>query len=134
MHGFINILNIIIFKNTVCSFWQIVQVFDTYAGELGPALFARYELPMLRAIAMEVKEKLAEKKIDQVPMVSNFSNPEHLSPTCPFPPPPSPLLFFWGGGGFCSLFFPLLFFFFFLIMTNVLDTCTCLCILKACSN
>ena len=49
--------------------WQIVQVFDTYAGELGPALFARYEMPMLKAIAMEVKEKLAERKVEQVPMV-----------------------------------------------------------------
>ena len=45
-------------------------MFDTYAGELGPALFAKYELPMLRAIAMEVKAKLAEKKLDQVPMVT----------------------------------------------------------------
>ncbi|KAL8583570.1 hypothetical protein ACOMHN_028341 [Nucella lapillus] len=48
---------------------QIVQVFDTYAGELGPALFARYELPLLRAIAAQVKEKLKEKQVDPVPMV-----------------------------------------------------------------
>ncbi|XP_076463238.1 uroporphyrinogen decarboxylase-like isoform X2 [Babylonia areolata] len=48
---------------------QIVQVFDTYAGELGPALFARYELPMLRSIAAEVKEKLKERNVDPVPMI-----------------------------------------------------------------
>lgn len=45
-------------------------MFDSYAGELGPGLFFRYELPMLKAIAYEVREKLAERKTDAVPMVS----------------------------------------------------------------
>ena len=48
---------------------QIVQVFDTYAGELGPCLFARYELPLLKAIVVEVKERLTARHIEPVPMV-----------------------------------------------------------------
>lgn len=48
---------------------QIVQVFDTYAGELGPGLFTKYELPLLKTIAMEVRQQVAERKLEQVPMV-----------------------------------------------------------------
>ncbi|XP_025077624.1 uroporphyrinogen decarboxylase-like isoform X1 [Pomacea canaliculata] len=57
---------------------QIVQVFDSYAGELGPGLFFRYELPMLKAIAYEVREKLAERKTDAVPMVI-FAKDAHFA-------------------------------------------------------
>ncbi|KAK7099761.1 uroporphyrinogen decarboxylase-like [Littorina saxatilis] len=71
-HRLLNILKDAIVRHLVeqiAAGAQIVQVFDTYAGELGPGLFARYELPMLRAISMEVREKLAERKIAQVPMI-----------------------------------------------------------------
>ena len=54
----------------ICT--QIVQVFDTYAGELGPALFNKYELPMLKAIAAEVRQQLVHRQIELVPMVSQY--------------------------------------------------------------
>jgi hypothetical protein len=49
-------------------------VFDTYAGELGPGLFNRYEYPLLKAIAMEVRQQVAERKLDPVPMVRSLSD------------------------------------------------------------
>ena len=49
--------------------FQIVQVFDSLAGELGPNLFTKFELPCLREIAYGVKEKLTSLGMNPVPMV-----------------------------------------------------------------
>ncbi|CAL1536696.1 unnamed protein product [Lymnaea stagnalis] len=57
---------------------QIVQVFDSFAGELGPNLFSKFELPILRQIAREVKEQLKEMAIDPVPMVV-FAKDAHFA-------------------------------------------------------
>ncbi|GFN81364.1 uroporphyrinogen decarboxylase [Plakobranchus ocellatus] len=48
---------------------QIVQVFDSLAGELGPILFSKFELPILRQIAKEVKDSLRGMNLEPVPMV-----------------------------------------------------------------
>ncbi|RUS72885.1 hypothetical protein EGW08_019345 [Elysia chlorotica] len=57
---------------------QIVQVFDSFAGELGPSLFSKFELPILRQIAKGVKEQLKEMNIDPVPMVV-FAKDAHFA-------------------------------------------------------
>lgn len=49
-----------------------MQVFDSFAGELGPILFSKFELPVLKQIAKEVKDKLIEANIEPVPMVSIY--------------------------------------------------------------
>lgn len=54
----------------IFDFCQIVQVFDSFAGELGPGIFSKFELPVLRSIAREVKEQLKELNLDPVPMVT----------------------------------------------------------------
>lgn len=48
---------------------QIVQVFDSWAGELSPASFAEFSLPALKYIAAELPKRLQEKGLDRVPMV-----------------------------------------------------------------
>nr|XP_022313045.1 uncharacterized protein LOC111118050 [Crassostrea virginica] len=47
---------------------QMLQVFDSNAGELGPALFNEYGLTYLRLLAYGVKERLTEQNIEHVPM------------------------------------------------------------------
>eukprot|EP00039_Didymoeca_costata_P020502 m.341479 g.341479 ORF g.341479 m.341479 type:complete len:363 (+) comp20143_c0_seq1:310-1398(+) len=48
---------------------QILQVFDTWAGELSHAQFSEFLLPRLTRIASSVKSKLKEKNLETVPMV-----------------------------------------------------------------
>ncbi|BFZ65115.1 Uroporphyrinogen decarboxylase in heme biosynthesis [Saitoella coloradoensis] len=47
---------------------QMVQVFDSWAGELSPVEFAEFSLPYLRQISKRVPERLAELGQDRVPM------------------------------------------------------------------
>ena len=48
---------------------QIVQVFDSWAGELSPSSFKTFSLPYLRYISRHLPEKLRELNLEQVPMV-----------------------------------------------------------------
>ncbi|XP_060574947.1 uroporphyrinogen decarboxylase-like [Ruditapes philippinarum] len=48
---------------------QLLQVFDSCAGELGPDKFAEFSLPYLKDIAYRTKEKLLEAHIEPVPMM-----------------------------------------------------------------
>ncbi len=48
---------------------QIVQVFDSWAGELSPAAFREFALPSLRHIAHHLPRRLAEMGEQPVPMV-----------------------------------------------------------------
>ncbi|KAK6180527.1 hypothetical protein SNE40_012667 [Patella caerulea] len=57
---------------------QIVQVFDSYGGELGPKLFNEMELPCLRRISHEVKKRLVEEKLEPVPMIV-FAKDAHFA-------------------------------------------------------
>ena len=45
---------------------QMVQVFESHAGILGPEMFATFSLPYLEKVAAEVKKVLGD---DAVPMV-----------------------------------------------------------------
>ncbi|CAG5136718.1 unnamed protein product [Candidula unifasciata] len=57
---------------------QLLQVFDSFAGELGPHLFSKFELPILKQIAKDVKEKLLELNLDPVPMIV-FAKDAHFA-------------------------------------------------------
>ncbi|KAL5022551.1 hypothetical protein ScPMuIL_001706 [Solemya velum] len=57
---------------------QIVQVFDSNAGELGPGLFHKFALPHLKEIAYKVREKLREQNVEPVPMVV-FAKDAHFA-------------------------------------------------------
>lgn len=48
---------------------QMLQVFESWAGELSPVSFAKFSLPYLKKIAHQVKAKLEAEKIEPVPMV-----------------------------------------------------------------
>ncbi|GFN81366.1 uroporphyrinogen decarboxylase [Plakobranchus ocellatus] len=48
---------------------QIIQVFDPYAGDMGPLLFSEFDLPSLRQIAKNVKDKLRQINMEPVPMI-----------------------------------------------------------------
>jgi uroporphyrinogen decarboxylase len=48
---------------------QIVQVFDSWAGELSPATFKEFSLPYLTWIADKLPERLKELGVEQVPKV-----------------------------------------------------------------
>ena len=50
---------------------QMLQVFESHAGLLGPALFSSFSLPYLRQIAAKVKDRLREKGLETVPLVSS---------------------------------------------------------------
>lgn len=54
--------------------FQMLQVFDSNAGELGPTLFNEYGLTYLRLLAYGVKERLTEQNIEHVPMVRNLAD------------------------------------------------------------
>ncbi|KAI5776513.1 Uroporphyrinogen decarboxylase [Geopyxis carbonaria] len=47
---------------------QIVQVFDSWAGELSPSDFAVFSLPYLRQISERLPQRLAELGLARVPM------------------------------------------------------------------
>ncbi|KAL4236371.1 hypothetical protein ACF0H5_004756 [Mactra antiquata] len=57
---------------------QILQVFDSCAGELGPDAFQEYSLPYLKDIAYRTKEKLMECQVEPVPMVV-FAKDAHFA-------------------------------------------------------
>ncbi|XP_033738319.1 uroporphyrinogen decarboxylase-like [Pecten maximus] len=57
---------------------QIVQVFDSCAGELGPIQFNKFSLPYLKDIAYGVKDILSQEKIEPVPMVV-FAKDAHFA-------------------------------------------------------
>ncbi|XP_030746793.1 uroporphyrinogen decarboxylase [Sitophilus oryzae] len=48
---------------------QIVQVFDSNAEYLNKNLYSIFCLPYLKKISLEVRKKLREKKLEEVPMV-----------------------------------------------------------------
>ncbi|XP_056646822.1 uroporphyrinogen decarboxylase [Diorhabda sublineata] len=48
---------------------QIVQVFDSSAEYLNNSLYAKFCLPYLKKIATEIKSKLKDKNLEQVPLV-----------------------------------------------------------------
>uniref|UniRef100_A0A7S2XH60 Uroporphyrinogen decarboxylase n=1 Tax=Lotharella oceanica TaxID=641309 RepID=A0A7S2XH60_9EUKA len=47
---------------------QMVQVFDSWAGELTPSQFAEFSTPYLKAIATKVKQSLKDQGLPQVPV------------------------------------------------------------------
>ncbi|KAL4241350.1 uroporphyrinogen decarboxylase family protein [Abortiporus biennis] len=47
---------------------QLLQVFDSWAGELGPRHFEEFSFPSLQSISSRVKAKLAAENIPLVPM------------------------------------------------------------------
>ena len=56
----------------VFSVLQLLQLFESHAGILGPKLFAKFGLPYIKQIAKKVKEGLAAKNLQTVPMVRMF--------------------------------------------------------------
>lgn len=48
---------------------QIVQVFDSWAGELSPSTFKEFSLPFLRYISKHLPLQLKEMNLEKVPMV-----------------------------------------------------------------
>ncbi|MCJ1396316.1 Uroporphyrinogen decarboxylase in heme biosynthesis, partial [Xylographa bjoerkii] len=48
---------------------DIVQVFDSWAGELSPSSFNQFSLPYLRHISRELPPRLKDLKLEPVPMV-----------------------------------------------------------------
>ncbi|KAG9482855.1 hypothetical protein GDO78_009038 [Eleutherodactylus coqui] len=48
---------------------QVLQVFESHAGCLGPQQFADFSLPYLREISRRVKQKLKAEGLEQVPMI-----------------------------------------------------------------
>lgn len=48
---------------------QIVQVFDSWAGELSPVAFTEFALPEIRFISRNLPARLKELGLDHVPMV-----------------------------------------------------------------
>ena len=48
---------------------QIVQVFDSWAGEMSPSSFKELALPFLKVIAEGLPSRLSELGLDQTPMV-----------------------------------------------------------------
>lgn len=48
---------------------DIIQVFDSWAGELSPASFKQFSMPYLRYIAENLPRRLAELGLERVPMV-----------------------------------------------------------------
>jgi uroporphyrinogen decarboxylase len=47
---------------------QMLQVFDSWAGELSPRDFKLFSLPYIQQISVKVKQQLAEQGLEQVPM------------------------------------------------------------------
>ncbi|RCI05114.1 Uroporphyrinogen decarboxylase in heme biosynthesis [Rhizopus stolonifer] len=47
---------------------QMLQVFESWGGELSPYDFKEYSLPYIRQISTKIKERLAKEGLDAVPM------------------------------------------------------------------
>ena len=50
--------------------FQMVQLFESHAGVLDHSLFVKFALPYIRVISKRVREKLKERNLPSVPMVS----------------------------------------------------------------
>ena len=50
--------------------FQILQVFESHAEHLGPYLFREFALPYLKQICDEVKERVNQMGLEDIPMVS----------------------------------------------------------------
>jgi uroporphyrinogen decarboxylase len=48
---------------------QLIQVFDSWAGELSPSSFKRFSQPYLAYISENLPKRLKEKNLEPVPMV-----------------------------------------------------------------
>lgn len=48
---------------------QMIQVFDSWAAELGPATFKQFSEPYLKYISTHLPKRLKEMKLDVVPMI-----------------------------------------------------------------
>ncbi|KAI9246122.1 uroporphyrinogen decarboxylase [Phascolomyces articulosus] len=48
---------------------QLLQVFDSWAGELSPYDFNKFSLPYIQQISTKVRQRLAEANLPDVPMV-----------------------------------------------------------------
>jgi len=48
---------------------QLLQVFESWAGELSESMFRKFLLPVLKTIATTVKQRLRDAGIEPVPMV-----------------------------------------------------------------
>lgn len=57
---------------------QILQVFDSCAGELGPDQFNTFALPYLKDIAYRTRERITEANLEQVPLVV-FAKDAHFA-------------------------------------------------------
>lgn len=57
---------------------QLLQVFESHAGILGPGLFQKFALPCLRRIAKEVKERLVSSGVEVPPLVI-FAKDAHFA-------------------------------------------------------
>lgn len=53
---------------------QLLQVFESHAGVLGPSLFSKFSLPYLQQMSRRVKDKLIANKCDAVPMVRKINS------------------------------------------------------------
>jgi len=49
---------------------QLIQVFDSWAGELAPSAFKQFSAPYLAYISENLPKRLKEKKLDLVPMIA----------------------------------------------------------------
>ena len=58
----------VVFSNFMLWCAQMLQVFDSWAGELSPASFQEFSLPYLRYISKHTKEQLKARGLDVVPM------------------------------------------------------------------
>ena len=52
--------------------FQLLQLFESHAGILGPKLFAKFALPYIKQISKKVKEGLTAKNLTPVSMVRHF--------------------------------------------------------------
>jgi uroporphyrinogen decarboxylase len=48
---------------------QLLQVFDSWAGELSPYDFEQFSFPTLKHISTNVRRRLAEDQVPEVPMI-----------------------------------------------------------------
>lgn len=66
-----------------CLSLQMVQVFESHAGILGPELFATFSLPYLEKVAKEVKRALGDEAVPMVcvhvcPVTSGHPSTVHV--------------------------------------------------------
>lgn len=74
-HALINTLTTVIIDYLVMQIEygaQIVQIFDSNAEYLNKSLYTTFCLPYLKRISQDVRTKLKEKNLQEVPMVTIF--------------------------------------------------------------